>query len=166
MMPCEWAYWPVRKLARLGEHRGVVTNALRKVTPSRAMRSTFGVLAKGCPVQPSSSQRRSSIRMKTMLGRGAAALRATPARAAAPRVIHWRLDGDRRSVLVFTEESRNTYHTIRASAGLDFNSLGSMDSVSRWTGEPPTARPSARCVVGIAGFEAGSRLHGKLPAAC
>src|SRR5437867_9615961 len=33
------------------------------------MRSMFGVLTKGWPVHRSSSQRRSSMRMKTMLGR-------------------------------------------------------------------------------------------------
>ena len=60
----------MRKLARLGEQSGVVAKALRNSAPSRAMRSMFGVLTNGCPMQPRSSQRRSSIRMNTMFGRG------------------------------------------------------------------------------------------------
>ena len=47
-----WTYWPVRKLARAGEQSGVVTKALRNIAPSRAMRSMFGVLRNGWPVQP------------------------------------------------------------------------------------------------------------------
>src|SRR5207253_2845493 len=37
------------------------------------MRSMFGVLTKGWPMQPRASQRRSSTRMKTRLGRASAA---------------------------------------------------------------------------------------------
>src|SRR5689334_18793949 len=55
-------------LARLGEQSGVVANALRKFAPSRASRSMCGVRENGWPVQPRSSQRRSSTRMKMMLG--------------------------------------------------------------------------------------------------
>jgi hypothetical protein len=58
----------VRKLARLGEQRGVVAKKLRKTTPSRPSRSRFGVRAKGWPVRWSESQRWSSVMMKTMLG--------------------------------------------------------------------------------------------------
>ena len=57
MTRCLWAYCPVRKLARLGEQRGVVTKKLRNRTPSRARRSMFGDLANGWPVAPSESQR-------------------------------------------------------------------------------------------------------------
>ena len=46
-MPWVRAYWPVRKLARLGEQSGVVANALRKRAPSRARRSMLGVSTKG-----------------------------------------------------------------------------------------------------------------------
>ena len=68
VIPCACAYSPVRKQARLGEHNGDVTKALRNVTPSAASRSTFGVIANGCPVQCNSSQRKSSINTTTMLG--------------------------------------------------------------------------------------------------
>src|SRR5690348_8609115 len=61
------------KAARLGEQSGVVANALRKTAPSLARRSMLGVFTNGWPVQPSSSNRRSSIRMKTMFGRGGCA---------------------------------------------------------------------------------------------
>ena len=40
-------YWPVRIEARLGLHSAVVTKALGKCTPSRAIRSMFGVLSAG-----------------------------------------------------------------------------------------------------------------------
>ena len=69
MIPLVCAYCPVRKLARDGEQSGVVIKALRNSAPSLPMRSMLGVLMYGCPAMPSSSQRRSSIRMKTMLGR-------------------------------------------------------------------------------------------------
>src|SRR5205809_278796 len=81
------------------------------------MRSTFGVLANGWPVQPSSSQRRSSNRMKTILGRSAAGVRIALVKAAAPRVIHCRLLGDCGFGLLFTVRVSNTYHTIRARVG-------------------------------------------------
>src|SRR5262249_8931982 len=61
-------YSLVRMLARLGEQSGVVANELRNWAPSRASRSMFGVLENGWPAQPMSSQRRSSTRMKMMLG--------------------------------------------------------------------------------------------------
>ena len=47
VMPWACAYWPVRKLARLGEQSGVVAKALRKRTPSRASRSMFGSSTNG-----------------------------------------------------------------------------------------------------------------------
>ena len=48
------------QIARLGEQRGVVTNAFGNRAPSRARRSTFGVSTNGWPAAPTSSQRRSS----------------------------------------------------------------------------------------------------------
>src|SRR4051794_38335517 len=75
---CLWTNWPVRKLARAGEQSGVVTNALRKATPSAATRSIRGVLATRLPVQLSASHRRSSTRMNTMLGRDDFASSAAP----------------------------------------------------------------------------------------
>src|SRR6478672_3566541 len=57
------------KLLRDGEQSGVVTKALRNIKPSFASRSMFGVLTIGWPVLPNASQRRSSTKMKTMLGR-------------------------------------------------------------------------------------------------
>src|SRR4051812_23743322 len=72
-MPWALARRPVRKLARDGEHSGVVANALTKFNPSAASRSTFGVFENGWPVQPRSSKRMSSTRMKTMFGRASAA---------------------------------------------------------------------------------------------
>src|SRR3954452_4341730 len=65
-------------LARLGEHSGVVANALRNMAPSRASRSIFGVRENGCPAHPRSSQRRSSTRMKMMFGRVAGAAASVP----------------------------------------------------------------------------------------
>src|SRR5262249_14398071 len=52
-----------------GEQSGVVMKALRNNAPSFAMRSMLGDLMYGCPTQPSSSHRRSSMSMNTMLGR-------------------------------------------------------------------------------------------------
>ena len=69
VIPCVFAYCPVRKLARDGEHNGVVIKALRNSAPSLPIRSMLGVLRNGWPVMPNSSQRKSSIRMKIMLGR-------------------------------------------------------------------------------------------------
>jgi hypothetical protein len=69
-MPCERAYWPVSRLARLGEHSGVVAKAFRKRTPSRARRSMFGVSMNGCPAAAKSSQRMSSTTTNTTLGGG------------------------------------------------------------------------------------------------
>src|SRR6184192_2275764 len=74
-----WTNRPVRKEARLGEQREVVTKALENLQPSAAMRSMLGVLAKGWPDSPAAHmqegavQRRSSTRMKMMLGRCGAA---------------------------------------------------------------------------------------------
>src|SRR5688500_12957926 len=68
MIPCACAYCPVKKLARDGEQRGVVMKALRNSAPSLPIRSRLGVLMNGWPTTPNSSQRRSSIRMNTMLG--------------------------------------------------------------------------------------------------
>jgi hypothetical protein len=31
--PVVWAYWPIRMLARLGQHRGVVMKAFENSTP-------------------------------------------------------------------------------------------------------------------------------------
>src|SRR4051812_35094288 len=70
------------KQARLGEQSGVVAKAFLKIAPSLARRSMCGVFTKGWPRQPSSSKRRSSMRMKTMLGRGGSALSKTPVIAA------------------------------------------------------------------------------------
>src|SRR6266850_6317212 len=72
MTPCVCAYWPVRKLPRLGEHNGIETKKFLNSAPSLAMRSIFGVLTNGWPMQPRASQRRSSTRMKMILGRAAA----------------------------------------------------------------------------------------------
>jgi hypothetical protein len=46
-----------KKASRLGEHKGVVTKALRNSAPSRARRSMCGVWRKGWPAQPMESQR-------------------------------------------------------------------------------------------------------------
>jgi hypothetical protein len=61
---------PVKKAARDGEHNGVLAKAFRKLAPSFASRLTLGVSAKGWPVQPNSSQRKSSTRIKITFGRG------------------------------------------------------------------------------------------------
>ncbi len=77
MTPVVCTYWPVRKLLRLGEHSGMLTKKFLNNTPSFAMRSMFGVLATGWPMQLSASQRRSSTKIKTILGfAGASAARA------------------------------------------------------------------------------------------
>ena len=68
MMPCVCGYWPVRKLARLGEQSGVVAKALTNLAPSRASRSMFAVSSSGWPAARISSQRMSSTSTKTMLG--------------------------------------------------------------------------------------------------
>ncbi len=52
----------VRQARRRGDKRVLKQDALR------ASRSMFGVLISGCPAEPSSSNRWSSARMKTMLG--------------------------------------------------------------------------------------------------
>jgi hypothetical protein len=44
---CRCAYWPLRKLARLGEQSELVVNALANRTPSAARRSMFGVFRNG-----------------------------------------------------------------------------------------------------------------------
>src|SRR6266550_6703177 len=72
MTPVVCAYCPVRKLLRLGEHNGMETKKFLNRAPSLAMRSIFGVFATGWPRQLNASQRRSSTRMKMMLGRAAA----------------------------------------------------------------------------------------------
>ena len=42
--PVECEYWPVRMLARLGQHRELTTNPLAKSMPCRtSRRSTFGI---------------------------------------------------------------------------------------------------------------------------
>src|SRR5207248_11046802 len=57
---CEYA--PVKKLARDGRHRALVTKALRNRTPSRAMRSMFGVFSSGLPQDRKSTRLNSSHR--------------------------------------------------------------------------------------------------------
>src|SRR5438093_13073225 len=71
---CE--YWPVRMVVRLGQHSEFVTNPLSNVTPRAARRaSTWGMADRV-------SQRWSSVRIKTILGR-AWAVRAPRASAGA-----------------------------------------------------------------------------------
>ena len=65
--PWEGMYWLVRMDARLGEHRDVVTNALRKLAPPAAMASRWGVRNQGWPAALIMSQRWSSTRMKIRL---------------------------------------------------------------------------------------------------
>ena len=69
MMPLVCGYWPVRKLARLGEQSGVVANAFVNLAPSRASRSMCGVSMNGWPATRISSQRMSSTSTMTMFGR-------------------------------------------------------------------------------------------------
>jgi hypothetical protein len=43
--PLVWLYWPVRMLARLGQHHELVTNELSNVTPCcTSSRYTFGMI--------------------------------------------------------------------------------------------------------------------------
>src|SRR5438045_704664 len=72
MTPFACEYRPVKKQAREGEQRGMVTKELLKYAPSAAMRSMLGVLRNGWPAQERQSQRWSSVRMKRMLGFSAA----------------------------------------------------------------------------------------------
>ena len=74
VMPFVCGYWPVRKLARLGEQSGVVAKALVKRAPSAASRFMCGVSMKGWPAAPKSSQRMSSTSTNTMFGRRGAAV--------------------------------------------------------------------------------------------
>ena len=69
VMPLVCGYWPVRKLARLGEHSGVVAKALVKRAPSAASRFMCGVSRNGWPAAPRSSHRMSSTSTNTRLGR-------------------------------------------------------------------------------------------------
>src|SRR5829696_7956331 len=78
-----WEYWPRRKVARLGQHRGSVTKALLKVVPSSMSRDfSSGITETACVS-------RSSVRMNTMLGRSrvCATLSSTwPGDVATPRM--------------------------------------------------------------------------------
>jgi hypothetical protein len=65
-LACE--YCPVISVARLGAQSEFVTNMLVNRTPSRAMRSMFGVLRNGWPAQDMKSNRWSSVIMTTTLG--------------------------------------------------------------------------------------------------
>src|SRR5687767_12391861 len=60
---------PVKMLARQGLHFGFDVNAFLKRTPSRAIRSKFGVLTHSLPYAPESFQPQSSKMMNRIFGR-------------------------------------------------------------------------------------------------
>src|SRR5262245_25047640 len=74
-MPCRRSYWPEKNDARETQQMAVVTKLFEKVTPRAASVSICGVCTVRLPAYPSASARRSSARMKTMLG-GISAARA------------------------------------------------------------------------------------------
>src|SRR5262245_40424331 len=74
-MPLRCAYLPVSRLARAGQHTGVLAKVCLNSMPSAASRSILGVLTSALPIQPSDCARNWSGMMNSMFGcwRGCAA---------------------------------------------------------------------------------------------